>query len=563
MPFFDLPWLLALAPMAGIALAVAWLYALRRRAARLSRLGATQLVARLAPSAAVRAASGRALLLGTSAVLAMIALAGPRWGSESEVVHENGLDVVLAMDASLSMLATDVRPDRLTKMREEARRFVAAANGNRIGLLAFAGRSYILTPLTVDQGALELFLDNLDPSIVGHAGTSLARTIRQGRDVLLATETGSDRALVVMTDGESFDPPGEVESAARKAAESGITLIMVGFGTVGGSTIPLRTAMGTSLKHDAHGQIVVTRYTPEILRSAADAARGVFISAGSTDKANQIRAALSTLRREGRRADRGADRHPRFQLFLLPALLLLLVDTVLAERRGKVDRASPAIPPRPVAVAVLLLVIATPRSMRADDRGDGERLYQAGRFREAAAAFARAIERHGSVPELVYDLGLALLRAGRTEEAAQQLERAAVTTDPSLRYRAMFNLGLAQLQHGLSSPGASSSEELTAAVESYRRVLELNPDDADAKWNYELANRVRKQRGGDKSDSSSGGNSPNPMPKNSPSPPRPSGAMDAERADQLLNSAAREEREVQARRQREARAAEPPGEKDW
>jgi Ca-activated chloride channel family protein len=214
-------------------------------------------------------------------------------------------------------------------------------------------------------------------------------------------------------------------------------------------------------------------------------------------------------------------------------------------------------------VAVLLLVIATPRSMRADDRGDGERLYQAGRFREAAAAFARAIERHGSVPELVYDLGLALLRAGRTEEAAQQLERAAVTTDPSLRYRAMFNLGLAQLQHGLSSPGASSSEELTAAVESYRRVLELNPDDADAKWNYELANRVRKQRGGDKSDSSSGGNSPNPMPKNSPSPPRPSGAMDAERADQLLNSAAREEREVQARRQREARAAEPPGEKDW
>jgi Ca-activated chloride channel family protein len=109
-----------------------------------------------------------------------VALAGPRWGLERNVVRSSGIDVVLAIDASLSMLAPDDRPSRLERAKQEVRRLRALAPGDRAALVAFAGRSYILTPLTTDGGALNLFLDNLDPSVVGQAGSSIARALRQG-----------------------------------------------------------------------------------------------------------------------------------------------------------------------------------------------------------------------------------------------------------------------------------------------------------------------------------------------------------------------------------------------
>ena len=129
-----------------------------------------------------------------------------------------GIDMVLALDASLSMMAQDERPSRLERMKQEVRRLRAMSPGDRMGVLAFAGRSYVLSPLTIDEGALDLFLDNLDPSVVGQAGSSLARTIRQGVDLLTLTNSGADRALVVMSDGEAFEPIEDVvdRSEARR-----------------------------------------------------------------------------------------------------------------------------------------------------------------------------------------------------------------------------------------------------------------------------------------------------------------------------------------------------------
>ena len=123
--------------------------------------------------------------------------------------------MVLALDASLSMMAQDERPSRLERMKQEVRRLRAMSPGDRMGVLAFAGRSYVLSPLTIDEGALDLFLDNLDPSVVGQAGSSLARTIRQGVDLLTLTNSGADRALVVMSDGEAFEPIEDVDRRSQ------------------------------------------------------------------------------------------------------------------------------------------------------------------------------------------------------------------------------------------------------------------------------------------------------------------------------------------------------------
>ncbi|MGI8499374.1 MAG: VWA domain-containing protein [Gemmatimonadaceae bacterium] len=556
LPFVDMPAALIAAPLLALLAIGLLLIAVRRRAGRLERLGSRDIVARLIPPASSRPSWWRAALLGPAALCGGIAFAGPRWGSEMTVVTGSGADVVLALDASLSMLATDERPNRLERMKEEAQRFLSNAGSDRIGLIAFAGRSYILTPLTVDRGALDLFLDNLDPSVVGQAGSSLARTIRQGTDLLASTRGGGDRALVVMSDGESFEPQQDVEVAAAKAAEAGVTLITVGFGTVQGSTIPLRTPQGSTLKRDENGDIVVTRASPTMLEAAARAAKGQFIDAGATDKAARVRQALTSLRRVKRQAESGRDRQPRFQLFLIPAILLILLDTLLSERRGRRRRA-----PAAAVAATVLLMLIVPRVARADDAADGDRLYRAGRYRDAADAYRRAVQGGDKSPRVLYNLGTALLAAGRADDAITALQQASDVRDPELRFRALFNLGLVYLRRGLGAQGDAADQSLSSAADAYRRALRVRPTAVDAKWNYELAHRQTKSGGGG---GGGGGGEQQPSPQQTPSAPRPqSGSLDRRQAEQLLSSAAREERDAQARKQKQNQPDRPPGGKDW
>ncbi len=335
MDIFERPYLLALAVVLPAVLAFVVILGIRRRRARLAKLGGPEMIARLVPGGSVGTSRWRAVRLAFAAAFAAIALAGPRWGQENVVVRGQGVDIVLALDASLSMLAQDQAPSRLEVMKQEVRRLRAISGADRVGVLAFAGRSYILTPLTVDAGALNLFLDNLDPTVVGQGGTSLARTIRQGISLLEASTSGSDRALIVMSDGEAHEPVSDVVEAAELARQGNIALITVGFGTLEGGPIPEMVDGRIQNHRDENGAEVRTVYAPDNMRAAAEAAGGTFIDAGETDKAAKIQRALSTLRTSGRAAAAGRERSPRFQLFLIPALALLILDTFLGERRGR------------------------------------------------------------------------------------------------------------------------------------------------------------------------------------------------------------------------------------
>jgi Ca-activated chloride channel family protein len=456
-------------------------------------------------------------------------------------------------------------------MKQEVKRLRAMSGRDRVGLLAFAGRSYILTPLTVDDAALDLYLDNLDPSVVGQAGSSLARAIRQGTALLTATRGGGDKALVVMSDGEAFEPVEEVVAEARKAADAGISLVTVGFGTPQGATIPVRVGDDIQPKRDESGQVVVTRYSPDLLRAAAEAGSGTFIDAGETDKAARVRRALSTLRTEARATESGRERTPRFQLFLLPALLLLLADTLLAERRGTRRRGPAAATPAAGVAGAALLVAAlgllAPRTARADDVEDGVRAYKAGQFARAAALFRRAIEGGDRSPATLYNFGTAMLAADSLAQAGEVLERASTTREPEVRYRALFNLGLAHLRRGLAAEEAEDEQGLVAldaALAAYKKVLLMRSSDRDAKWNYELALRKKQQSsGGGGGGGSSESQDPDPTPRQQQPIERPAGGIGQQQAERLLDSAEREESDVQAKKQRQNRPEPPPGGKDW
>ena len=552
---FDYLWLLPLAVV--LPAFIVWL--LRRsdadRRARLARLGQAEIVARLLPPAAMKSPRWRVGRLATAGALIGVGVAGPRWGTEQTIVRARGLDLVFALDASLSMMGTDARPNRLTAMKQEVRRLRAMSRGDRVGLIAFAGRSYVLSPLTIDAGALDLFLDNLDPSVVGQAGSSMAKAIAAGTNLLLLTKTGADRALIVMSDGEAFEPIDDVIAEAKRAKAQGISLVTVGFGTTEGSRIPIREGATETFKRDDAGQVVITRYQPEFLRAAADSGGGTFIDASQGDKATRVRAALASLRRQQRVSSAGETRTPRYQWFLLPAVLLLILDTLLSERRGKRRKDTPGAREAAPIAAMLLLFLGG----CINNTGQAAaRAYHAKQYPRAATLYRSMITQGDRTAPTMYNFGTSLLAADSLGPAAEVLERAAETRDPEIRYRALFNLGLAHLKRGLALPPQQAEEPLDAALVAYKKVLLLRSDDLDAKWNYELALRKKQQGGG-----GGGGGESNPSPSPESQAPRPSGGLSERQAQQLLGSAAREERDVQSQRQRQTRAEPPPGGKDW
>ena len=562
---FDDPWFLVLAVVLPpvVALLVARVYRERRR--RLGRLGSPEIVARLVPPTLLRTPRSRAVLLALAALAGAVAFADPRWGTEATVVRGEGIDLVFALDASLSMLAEDERPSRLARLKQEVQRILAASRGDRVGLIAFAGRSYILTPLTVDQGALDLYLDNLDPSIVGQAGSSLSRAIRQGTALLNASQAESDKALVVMSDGEAFEPVEEVAEAARLAREAGIALVTVGFGTPEGANIPVRDGDAVTLKRDDAGNVVTTRHSPELLRAAAEAGGGTYIEADATDKAGAVRAALATLRTQARAAAAGRDRTPRFQFFVLPALLLVFADTIVSERRVRRRRRDPAASSVPAAAALLLVFVLGGCGYLPFGDPAAE-AYRAGRYAEAARQWGRDVVEGDRTPRTLYNYGTALVAADSFARAVEVLDRASTSPEDELRYRALFNLGLAHLETGLAAGSDSGGAALDAAIETYKKVLLLRSTDADAKWNYELALREKEERsGGGGGGGGGGGAEEAPQPEERPEEPqpRPSGGIAEQQAERLLNSAAREEGDVQARKQSRNRPEPPPGGKDW
>lgn len=561
---FDLPWLLLLAIALPFSVWLLRVSRTRERRERLKRFADAIALSRLmgAPSAGNGARTVRLVLV---AMLSGIALAGPRWGLSRGPSTARGIDMAIAIDASLSMMAPDDRPSRLERVKQEVRRLRAMSHADRVALIAFAGRSYILTPLTTDDGAIELFLDNLDPSVVGQAGSSIAHAIRQGTELLLASDGSADRALVVMSDGEAFEPAEDIQSAATDAGKRGVSIVTVGFGTVNGSTIPIQDGTVIREKKDDQGKVVITKYNPELLRNAAKVSGGTFIPAEASDKASRIRSALRSLRTAKRKIDAREDHVPRFMWLLIPALLLLLYDTWAMSRvrkpRDLPASASTALSFRssvvsvsPPPTALLLLFAILPLITGCAHEKDPAVRFAEGDVAGAIASYRAMMLRGDTSAVTKYNLGSSLLGADTLPAAAELLEAVRRSADGEVRMRARFNAGLAALNTGRVPKAPDAEAALAAARAAYRAYLMERPADIDAKWNYELALRPQPPSGGGGGGGGDAQQQPQPRPQSQ-------GGIDQRQAEALLNSAAREEKDVQGRKQKQGRT--PPRGKDW
>jgi Ca-activated chloride channel homolog len=540
---FDAPLLLLLAPALGLALGfAAWLG--RRRRIRLARRWSPAL-GRLARARGTWAP----LVLGLIGLAASVALAGPRWGRTEIRTESRALSLVFAMDISRSMLAEDASPNRLQRSIREARRLIQDLEGDRLGLIAFAGRSYILAPLTVDGSAIRLYLDALDPDLASEGGSDLSSVLAQGGQLLGATTDAADRVLVVFTDGEAHDTLTDVVRQAEALKAAGVHLIMVAEGTPAPTRIPIRDSTGTLLeyKRDEDGTVIQTQRRDDILRAVVDAAEGTLVPNEAADQGGAVRDLVSVMKRSPTSATRTADLVPRAWIPGLVAALLLLAYTIA--------RPGPAL----IGLAGLLVL---GRSAEAQRPTAGGRALAAGDPTRAAAEFLKEAGTGRAKDTAFYNAGTAALEAGRFEVARGALVEAAKSLDPGLRYRALYNLGLVGL---LAARADTSRQEelLDDATDRLRQALLLEPSSARAKWNLELAERRRPPP----PPQSGGGNAPPPPtggPKApEPKPPQPDPRdLSQSQAEQILNSMERRERLTREEQQRRM-AGSSGGVKDW
>ncbi len=278
----------------------------------------------------------RGLVLFVSVGLLVAALARPQWGERVEEVHERGLDLMVCLDCSTSMLAEDLKPSRLARARHAVERLLGQLSGDRVGIVAFAGTAFPQCPLTVDYGAARMFLDLLDPSMFESQGTDLAAAVTTA---VRALEKGGEGAHVILllSDGEGHG--SKVEEAIRAAKGAGIRVYTVGLGTPGGAPIPLRDAKGhlTGYKKDRRGEVVITRLVPDDLARLALETGGAYFQATPGDpEMGEVVAQMASLARAERATRLTVQHQERYLVFLLPALLLLLLDAAWPEGRREV-----------------------------------------------------------------------------------------------------------------------------------------------------------------------------------------------------------------------------------
>jgi Ca-activated chloride channel homolog len=541
---FDAPLLLFLAPVVALAFGfAAWLA--RRRRIRLAR--------RWSPSLGRQARSrgGWApVALGLSALLAAIGLAGPRAGRTEVRTQTRALSMVLAVDISRSMLAEDAAPSRLQRAGREARKLIQDLEGDRLGLIAFAGRSYILAPLTVDGGAIRMYLDALDPDLASEGGTSLSAVLAQGTELLTAATDAADRVLVVFTDGEAHDTLPETIAQAEALKEAGVRLIVVAEGRALPTRIPVRDSAGTLMeyKQDEEGNVVRTQRRDDILRAVVDAAEGTLVPNELPDQAGAVRDLVAAMKRSPTSETRTADLITRAWIPVLGAALLLLGYTL--------TRPGPAL----VGLAGVLLLSGRAEAQRPTA---GSRAMAAGDPARAAAEFLKEAGSGSSRDTAFYNAGTAALEAHRFDVARGALEEAAKSLDPDLRYRALYNLGLLGLL-AAETDSTKRQEMLGQAADRLREALRLQPSSPRAKWNLELAERRQPPPpsggGGGPKPPSGGGGQPSPEP----SRPEPqTQGLSQGQAEQILNSMERRERQTRAEQQRRLRGGSAGGVKDW
>ncbi len=489
-------WLLVIFPP---ALIVFFWWSWRKR----QKLVTQFIQARLLPSLISGVSPARQKLRLACLVLAVagliLALARPQWGFDWEDVKQRGLDIVVAIDTSKSMLATDISPNRLTRAKLAALDLMRQAKSDRLGLVAFAGRAFLECPLTIDDAVFRQSAEALDVNTISEGGTAIAEAIDTS---LTAFKEGDNyKILVLLTDGE--DNTGGALEAAQQAAKAGLRIFTIGVGTQEGELLRIKNDKGgTDYIRDEQGNVVKSHLDERALRDIAGATEGgLYLPLRGAQTMEALYAnQLAPLPKSEGQEKRVKQYRERYRWPLAGAILLLLLEMLMPERRSSTGRrtepnrkhagSAVSTPKVQLAGAAVALVFLLQPRLASGSAPSALREYKAGDFSAALQDYKSLLGRKGDDPRLQFNAGTAAYQDQQFDEAAKQFSSVVNSPDVKLQELGYYNLGNTLYRLGERAPDpAKKSEAWESALKNYQNTLALNPQEADAKFNYDFVQK--------------------------------------------------------------------------
>jgi Ca-activated chloride channel homolog len=492
------------------ALALFFWWSLRSRQKQLTRFIEARLLSQLTVGISLQRRKLSFTLLILAVAFLIIALARPQYGFDLQEVEQRGLDIVVAIDTSKSMLTTDIAPDRLERAKLAALELMQKAATDRMGLVAFAGDAFLECPLTIDNTAFQQSVQALDVNSIPQGGTAIAGAINTALTAF--KEKDHHCVLVLFTDGEDNDSEAGALEAAQNAAKAGLKIFTIGIGTAAGDLIRVTDASGNSdYVRDEQGNVVKSHLNEPLLQQIAGATGGFYLPLRGADTINTLyERGLEPLPKSEGREKLVKRYHEQFQWPLGVAILLLLAEMFLPERKREKKVLSNNLPPpgpllnerekrSPLSGVVGAVVLSALLGFAGNTLASPAaalRDYKAGNYTNALTEYERLAEVNTNDLRLVFNAGAAAYRATNFDEALKNFQLVTLSPDLKLQQQAYYNLGNVQYRAG-ELKFAPSSEGLDAmeaswkqALQSYLHAAQLNTNDVDAAYNTAF---VKKQ----------------------------------------------------------------------
>ena len=504
-PGFLAPVWLLVGLLAVIAVILLEIGARRRRKQAVRHFAASHLVQALTGSVSPAKRLLKGILLTAAVGLLFVALARPHLFFDWREENRSGLDILIAVDCSKSMLTEDVKPSRLERAKLALSDFADHLPDNRLGLIAFAGDAFLQCPLTLDHDAFQAAVRELDTDTIPRPGTDIATAIEQAT-LALKSQPNNMKFLILVTDGEDLE--GRVFDAARAAAQSGLKIYTIGVGTPSGGLIPERDEAGALMYlHDSSGQIIQSKLDESSLRQISNITGGAYVQLGQRGEGldeiyNRYIATLPKQNLEERREK------IRLECFEWPLALsiLFLVWEFMTNERGD-TRTPPVLPDtrlRPVRrrarqnalaaarlIALGLLFLGMHGHAHAANTAKAEKDYKSGKYDDALKNYRQAAETQPDRNDLQYNRGDAAYKSGEFSEAEESFRKSLETPDLNFQENAYYNLGNSQFRHGEQMEKADKKRTIELwehALQSYESALKLNKA-ADTQHNYDVVKK--------------------------------------------------------------------------
>lgn len=464
-------------------LAVIRLWMVSRQKKRLRKFGDRDLVRQLMPDVSRFRPLVKFVLLLTALALIILMIARPQFGTKINREKRTGIETIIAMDISNSMLAEDVTPSRLDRSKMMVENLVDHFTNDKIGLIVFAGDAFIQLPITSDYVSAKMFLSSITPSMIATQGTDIAKAITMSTNSFTQQE-GVGKAIIVITDGE--DHEGGALEAAKEAQNKGMRVYVLGVGSPKGAPIP--TGNGDYMK-DNMGQTVMTGLNEEMCRQIAQAGGGAYIHVENNSNAqDQLDHELDKLAKKEIESTIYSDYDEQFQAVCIIVLLLLIIEVCILDiKNPMLKNVSLFKRNKKAVVAVLFLLVATGVQAQGDRLlvRQGNKQFRAGNYAEAEVSYRKAVEKNPRNAQAHYNLGNALLGQRKDSAAVVQFENAAKQETNAMRKAQSYhNIGVI----------CQGQKQYAQAIEAYKEALRNNPTDDETRYNLELCKRQQQQQ---------------------------------------------------------------------